>query len=131
MADTFGQYDSSDPVAVDNAAKEAARRERQDHETLRIWMNHENGRDLLYRFVFEHCHLGETFTALDDQGRSDTHRTYLHLGERNIGAWLDTQMRSHPELYMKMLQEAAIGEQLRNTRLIKQNEKKDERDGEG
>jgi hypothetical protein len=130
MPDDFGVYDASDPVAVDNAAKEKARRERQDDETVRVWMNHPNSRDLLYRLVFEACHMGETFVATDDQGRSDTHRTYLHLGERNIGALIDGMMRKHPELYMKMLEEAEVERQLCNARLLKQNEKKDERDGE-
>jgi hypothetical protein len=130
MPEDQGTYDSSDPVAVDNAAKEKARRDRQDDETVRVWMNHPNGRELLFRLVFEHCHMGETFTATDDHGRSDTHRTYLHLGERNIGAFIDERMRRHPDLYMKMLDEAEIERQLRDSRLRKQNEKKDERDGE-
>jgi hypothetical protein len=130
MPDIFGHYDASDEVAVNNAAKEKARRDRQDEETVRVWMNHPNSRDLLYRLVYESCHMGETFVATDEQGRSDTHRTYLHLGERNIGALIDGWMRRHPELYMRMLDEADTERQLRNARLLKQNEKKEERDGE-
>ena len=38
-------------------------------------------------------------------------------------------MRKHPELYMKMLDEQRIENELRNARLLKQNEKQDERDG--
>ncbi len=130
MPDDFGHYDASDPVAFDNAAKEKARRERQDDDTMRVWMNHPNGRELLYRFVFEVCHMGATYLATDNTGRSDTHRTYCDLGERNMGAWLDERLRRHPELYMKMLQEAEIERELRNSRLLKQNEKRDERNGE-
>ena len=130
MAEEFGHYDSSDPVAFDNAAKEKARREAQDDATMRVWMNHPNGRELLYRLVFDYCHIGEPlYEAKDDTGRSDTHRTYLHLGERNIGALLDEKMRRHPELYMKMLEEEEVARQLRNSRLLKQNAKKDARDG--
>lgn len=126
MSDETGVYDSSDPVAADNAAKEQARRERQDDNTVGVWMQHPNSRDFLFRLVFEACHMGETYTAMDDQGRSDTHRTYLHLGERNIGALIDGRLRRHPELYMKMLQEAEIERDLRDTRLRKQNEKREE-----
>jgi hypothetical protein len=125
-----GVYDSSDQVAIDNAAKEKARRDLQDDNTVGAWMRHPNGREFLFRLIFEHCHMGETYVATDDQGRSDTHRTYLHLGERNIGALIDERLRRHPELYMKMLEEAEIERQLRDSRLRKQNEKKEERDGE-
>jgi len=124
-----GVYDSSDPAAVEAAAREAGRRDAEDDETIRVWMNHSKGRDLLYRIVFQTCHLGETFTAIDESGRSDTHRTYLHLGERNIGAWLDERMRRHPELYMKMLDEQRIENELRNTKLLKQNERQDAQNG--
>lgn len=131
MTGEHGVYDAGDQAAVDNLAKEAARREAEDNETVRKWMSHPKGRDLLWRICNETCHLGETFTAVDDHNRSDTHRTYLHLGERNIGAWLDARLRCHPELYVKMLQEQQIERELRNTRLLKQNERKDERDGPG
>lgn len=130
MPDDTGVYDSSDPVAVDNAAKEQARRERQFDNTVGAWMKHPGSREFLFYLIFEACHMGETYVATDDQGRSDTHRTYLHLGERNIGALIDERLRRHPELYMKMLQEAETERELRNTRLLKQNERKKERDGE-
>jgi hypothetical protein len=122
-------YDAGDQAAVDNQAKEAARRDADDLETFRIWLSHPHGRDLLYRIIYERCHLGETFFAADEAGRSDTHRTYLHLGERNIGAWLDTQLRRYPELYVKMLQERQIDEEMRDSRLKKQAERKEEVDG--
>lgn len=124
-----GVYDAADQATVDNQAKESVRREREDDETIRVWMNHPKGRDLLFRIAYEVCHLGETFTAADDTGRSDTHRTYLNLGMRNAGAWLDERMRRHPELYMKMLQEQEVERQSRNARLVKQNEKQEESDG--
>jgi len=89
---TDATFNSADQASVDNAAKEAARREAEDNETIRVWMNHRNGRDLLYRLVFDTCHMGRTFTALDDQGRSDALRTYLDLGERNIGAFIDERL---------------------------------------
>lgn len=126
-----GHYDAADQAAVDNAAKEASRRDKEDSETLRVWMSHPKGRDLLYRFVFGVCHLGETFVATDEHGRSDTHRTYLHLGERNIGAWLDNRLRSHPGLYQSMLSEQQLEAEARNARLMKQNERKEARDGNG
>ena len=115
--------DIGDRAAVDNVAKQAAARERQDDETIRIWMSHPHGRDLLFRFVDVICHMGETFTASDDVGRTDTHRTFLHLGERNIGAWMDRQMRKHPKLYMDMLTEQQVERELRESRIRKQNEK--------
>jgi hypothetical protein len=118
--------DIADQAAVDNAAKEAARREADDNETIRRWMSHPKSRDFLFRFVFDVCHYGRTFTAYDDHGRSDTHRTYLDLGERNIGAWLDERMRRHPGLYMQMLSEAQLEQEVRESRIRKQNEKKDD-----
>ena len=129
MPDELGQYDSTDQSAIDAQRREAARRDAEDDETIRVWMNHSKGRDLLWRIVRDVCHLGETFTAIDERGRSDTHRTYLHLGERNIGAWFDARMMKHPELYMKMLDEQRIENELHNARLLKQNEKQEERDG--
>lgn len=123
-----GIYDAGDEAAVNAAGREAARRESEDNNTFRYWMGHPHGRDLLFRIVNETCHMGETFIAVDDHNCSDTHRTYLHLGERNIGAWLDQQLRRHPDLYMKMLQEQQIEREARNNRLLKQNEAKDERD---
>lgn len=121
-----GYYDSADQDAVDQAARDARRRENEDRETVRIWMSHEKGRDFLFRIVFDLCHLGETFTAVDSEGRSDPLRTYLHLGERNIGAWLDNKMREHPKLYTAMLQEQHVAEELRNDRLRKQNRPEDQ-----
>jgi hypothetical protein len=123
-----GIYDAGDEAAINAAGREAARREAEDANTFRVWMNHPHGRDLLFRIVNERCHLAETFLAMDDHGRSDTHRTYAHIGERNIGAWLDEQMRRHPDLYMKMLQEQQIEREARNMRLLKQNENKDGRE---
>ena len=117
--------DISDQTTVDNAAKEAARRDADDAETFKIWLNHPKGRDLLFRIVYERCHLSETFTAVDNEGRSDPLRTYLDLGERNIGAWLDEQLRRHPELYMKMLSEQRTEREARESRIRKQNEKKE------
>ena len=118
MTDT---YNAEDQATVDNQAKEAARRNAQDSETFRVWMNHPHGRDLLFRLVYEICHLGETYAAVDAMGHSDTHKTYLHLGERNIGAYLDERMRKHPELYMQMLKEAEIEAELRRSRIEGQN----------
>lgn len=118
--------DIAEEVSVDNAAREAARRDAEDNETIRRWMGHPKGRDLLFRFVFETCHMGRTFMAYDETGRSDTHRTYLDLGERNIGAWLDERLRRHPELYMKMLSEQQIDAEARLSRIRKANEKGDE-----
>lgn len=118
--------DIAEQADVDNAAKEAARREREDDETIRIWMSHPKGRDLLFRFTNAICHMGETFTAADDHGRTDTHRTFLHLGERNIGAWMDEKMRRHPKLYMEMLTEQEIEREARLSRIRKQNLKEAE-----
>lgn len=119
-------YDASDQATVDNQAKESARRDKEDAETIRVWMSHPKGRELLYRIVYEICHMGQTFVAVDHQGHSDTHRTYLDLGERNIGAWLDEQLRKQPKLYMEMLQEQEIEREVRSARLAKQNAKADD-----
>jgi hypothetical protein len=123
----FGHYDAADPAAVDAASREAARRDAEDRQTVRVFMDHPKSRDFLFRLVNERCHLSETFVAVDDHGRSDPLRTYLHLGERNIGAWLDEQMRRHPDLYMKMLNEQQIEREARNVRLLKQNENAEQR----
>lgn len=123
MAQDDLTVDIAEQSAVDNAAKESERREREDDETFRIWMSHPKGRDLLYRIIFDTCHMGRTFTAVDDTGRSDPLRTYLDLGERNIGAFLDERIRKHPKLYMDMLTEQQVERELRSTRIRKQNEK--------
>lgn len=115
--------DIAEQADVDNAAKEAASRERADDESMRFWMSHPKGRDLLFRIVNVICHMGETFVAADDTGRTDTHRTFAQLGERNIGAWLDARMQRHPKLYMDMLTEQQIERQGRLDRIRKQNEK--------
>lgn len=124
-----GSYDANDPHAVEAAKKEAEQRDREDDETFRVWMTHPKGRELLARIAFEVCHLAETFMAADDRGRSDTHRTYLQLGERNIGAWLDERMRRHPELYMQMLQEQEAARISRGARLAEQNERQQQEEG--
>src|SRR6185312_11533426 len=113
--------DIAEQGTVDNAARDAARREAEDNETIRRWMGHPKGRDLLFRMVFDVCHMGRTFVAYDDVGRTDTHRTYLDLGERNIGAWLDEKLRRHPKLYMDMLSEAQLDAEARQARIRKQN----------
>src|SRR5580704_6067774 len=125
VAERQGVYDSTDPAAIDAAASDAARRDHDDDETMRVWMNHPKGRDLLYRITYEVCHLGRTFVAVDEAGHSDTHRTHLDLGERNIGAWMDERLRRHPESYMLMLKEQEIDRQAQNMRLLKQNDKQD------
>jgi hypothetical protein len=113
-----GLYDAGDQTAVDNAAKETARREAQDHESIRIWMSHPHGRDLIWRFL-ETCHMQ------DDCRGSDTHDTYFNLGERNVGNWWLSKVLRHPKLYMEMVEEQNRDRELRNTRLLKQNERKD------
>lgn len=118
--------DIADQANVDNAAKAAATRERDDDETIKIWMSHPKGRDLLFRFTNEICHMGETYVAADDAGRTDTHRTFLNLGERNIGAWLDERMRRHPKLYMDMLTEQAREREVSASRIRKANDKGEE-----
>lgn len=115
--------DIAEQSDVDNAAKEAARREREDDETMRIWMSHPKGRDLLFRLTREVCHMGQTFVAADEHGRTDTHRTFLDLGERNIGAWFDERMSRHPKLYTDMLTEQQIERESRLDQIRKQNEK--------
>jgi hypothetical protein len=118
--------DIAEQAGVDNAAKDAARREAEDEDTIRRWMGHPKGRSLLCRIVFEVCHMGRTFVAYDDTGRSDPHRTYLDLGERNIGAWLDERLRRHPELYMKMLAEQQFDAEVRRDRIRRANDQKDD-----
>lgn len=118
--------DIADHANVDNAAKEAVRRDKEDDETMRLWMSHPKGRDFLFRLTSEICHMGETYVAADDQGRTDTHRTFLNLGERNIGAWLDERMRRHPKLYMDMLTEQTLERDVSASRIRKANDKGEE-----
>ena len=120
-------YDSADPRMEEAERKEQGRREAEDRETVKVWMNHPKGRALLYRFIYEVCHVNEMFAAYDNDGRSDTHRTYLHLGERNAGNWLLMRMQEHPDLYGKMLEERRIDDELRQTR-IEQLAKQDTED---
>ena len=118
-----GIYDASDPIAVDNAAKEAARRDAEDRETFRIWMSHPNGRDLLYRMMDACDIFGSAFVS----GESDT--TAFRLGRQDVGKMLLlVPCQNHPDLYMKMMNEQRIDREARNTRLVRQNEAKDERE---
>ena len=48
--------DLADAATVDNAARDAKRRDAEDDETIRRWMSHPKGRDLMYRIVFDTCH---------------------------------------------------------------------------
>lgn len=123
MSDT-GHYDASDQAAVDNQAKEAARRERTDDETVKGWMSHPNGRDLIYRML-EDCNI------FGDCRGNDVHDTYWNLGARNMGLRLLQRVQKHSSLYVKMMEEQQIERELRNTRLQKQNEKKEAREGYG
>jgi hypothetical protein len=122
------QYDAGDPNAIAEAAREVKRREAEERETIGVWMNHPNGRDLLWRIVFEVCHHARTYLAADQLGHSDTHRTFLDLGERNIGCWLDDRMRRHAGLYRLMLDEQEMYRDTRNAKLAKQAEQQGETD---
>lgn len=124
MPDT--QYDAGDPVQISDAARELQRRDAEDNETIRVWMNHPKGRDLLYRIVFDVCHTARTRYEVDVNGQSDTHRTYLDLGERNIGAWFDERLKRHPDLYMAMLKEQEIERDARQSRIAKRNAEQDQ-----
>lgn len=117
-----GFYDASDPVAVDNAGKEAARRDAEDRETFRVWMSHPKGRDLLYRMM-EACDIfGSSY-------RVDPYETAYRCGLRDMGQTYLRHVQNHPDLYMKMMNEQQIERDARNVRLMKQNENKDEREG--
>jgi hypothetical protein len=117
-----GHYDAGDQAAVDNQAKEAARRERQDDETVKAWLSHPNGRDLIFRML-------ESANIFGDCRGEDTHATYWMLGARNMGLQLLMRVQKHSALYVRMMDEQQAERELRNTRLLKQNERKDERDG--
>ncbi len=129
MPDDSGVYDASDPNAIEAQRRQAEVRERDDDETIRIWMAHPKGRDFLYRFVFEVAKAQTEFVAQDHNGRTDELRTFVSIGERNMGGWWLAKMQRHPKLYMDMLQEQETERELRNARLKKQNEQQDERDG--
>lgn len=129
MVDDLGVYDAGDPIAVESQRRQAEVRERDDDETVRIWMGHPKGRDFLFRFVFETAKAGAEYVAANLDGSTDVYRTFVSIGERNMGAWWHDRMRRHPELYMKMLQEQELERQLRDARLKKQNENQEERDG--
>jgi hypothetical protein len=129
VAEEGGVYDANDPEAIEAQRRQAEVRERDDDETIRIWMNHAKGRDFLYRFVFETAKTQTEFIAANVDGSTDVHRTFASMGERNMGGWWLARMQRHPELYMKMLQEQETERQLRDTRLRKQNENQEEHDG--
>jgi hypothetical protein len=129
VADDPGVYDAGDPQAIEAQRLQAQIREREDDETVRIWMNHEKGRDFLYRFVFDVAGVEGEFIASDVNGNTDVHRTFAKIGERNMGAWWHDRMRRHPEQYMKMLQEQERERELRDARLKKQNEAQEANDG--
>lgn len=124
-----GLYDAGDQEAINQQKREAGSRDREDDETIRVWMNHPKGRDLLYRIVYEVCGFGVARTFSDTLGRTDTHAMYLHIGGQNIGAWFEERLRRHPALYTEMLTEQEIARASRDAQLKKQNERQERENG--
>ena len=99
--DTLSEtFDASDAAAVDNAAREDARKGREDADVLRGIMHTKPGRAWLYRHL-ERCNIyGDTFAP----GQSDV--TAFKLGQENIGKQLMLKaMDASTDLYVKMISE--------------------------
>lgn len=131
MLDDKAVYDAADPEAIASAERQKQVRETDDNETVRIWMNHPKGRDLLYRFVFEVAKTEQEFVAVDLEGRTDKYKTFVSIGERNMGKWWHDAIRRHPDLYAKMLQEQEFERVVRASRLRNQAEQQEASDGYG
>jgi hypothetical protein len=102
MAEELAQepFDATDPAASANAARELARKKREDADELRKIMWSKPGRAFLYRRL-ERCHIyGETFAG------ESTHISAYRQGEENIGKQLMLEaMDASPDLYVKMIKE--------------------------
>jgi hypothetical protein len=99
MADD--SYDASDETAENNAKRDEARKQREDHETLKRLLSHKNGRAWFYR-VLEKCHIyGTPFMP----GEAET--TFFRLGQEDVGKRMMLEaVYACPDLYMTMLAEA-------------------------
>lgn len=98
--ETAPSYDATDPVAENNAKRDAERIRRADANVIRGILHTKPGRDWFYRQLGK-CHIyGSAFTP----GQPDV--TAFALGEENIGKqWMLAAIDASPDLYMKMLTE--------------------------
>lgn len=125
MADqeSLEAFDASNPVAEDNARRDAARLQRQDADVLRAIMHSKEGRSWLYRKLAS-CHIYESpFSA----GQPDV--TAFALGEQNVGKKLMVEtMSASADLYMKMIKEQQDEEKRLNEvrRTERKNRERDE-----
>jgi hypothetical protein len=103
MADDQGPpepFDATDPRAQDNAARDVARKKREDADVLRTLMHNKHGRAFLYRFL-EGCHIyGDTFAG------ENSHTSAFNQGQENVGKRLMVMaMDASPDLYVQMIKE--------------------------
>jgi hypothetical protein len=94
-------YDAADPVAENNARRDEARRQREDAETVKRLLSHQNGRAWFYRKLCR-CHIYDTPFA---PGQPET--TFFQMGQENIGKLMMMEaIDACPDLYLTMLAEA-------------------------
>lgn len=90
-------------ATAQSEARERARRQHEDDETLRRLMGHRNGRAWVHRFLTETCHVFETAFKGEEPDRA----TFFRLGEEYVGKQLQVRlMEVAPELWTLMLAEA-------------------------
>lgn len=115
-------FAADDPVAENNAKREAARIAREDADVLRLLMHTKPGRAWLYRFL-EKCNImGDSFAP----GQPDV--TAFRLGQENIGRqlWLASQGASI-DLYLTMIKEQQAEEKrLEDVRRTEERRRKED-----
>jgi hypothetical protein len=117
-------FDATDPAAEANVKRDAARRDRNDLDVLRVLMRDKKGRDFLYRFL-DSCHINNTPFA---PGQPDV--TAFHLGEEAVGKRvLLLAMSASTDLYMKMIQEQQEEEKRLAEVRRKERQNREEREG--
>lgn len=94
-------YDSSDKASVNAARKKAARLERERLEFTKSIMETPQGRAWMLDLLSACKIMGNPVV------QGDTHFTYYHLGEQNIGKKLMQDIdNAAPEEYILMMKEA-------------------------
>lgn len=93
-------FDASDPAAQANAARDVARKRRDDLDVLRKLMFDKKGRAFLYRRL-ESCHIyGSTFAG------ESSHVSAFNQGQENVGKQLMLDaIEASPDLYVQMVKE--------------------------
>lgn len=96
-------YDASDPKAVNNARKRAARKRVENMSVLKTLMSTKAGREWVYNLLLR-CHIYETSFV-----QGDMQATSFKEGERNIGlSVVSDLMDGCPKEYLVMCNEAKL-----------------------